>query len=184
MTDNQKIEYGIYNLDFFLKPYGHITANLCFNLKNFLFKKFSELDNKYNFYLDLKDTDYMDSTFIGLIIGIEKKLNSLFNKHLIIINANETSFKLLKNMGLNKILIFDNKALPDEISFLEIDLNNEIEDIEKTKLILSTHKELSSISEENREKFKTLEEVLEKELNDKINKDKWLKKHFLLLYFF
>ncbi|HOJ65007.1 MAG TPA: STAS domain-containing protein [Spirochaetota bacterium] len=165
-----KIEFGILNFDFFLKTYGHITANVCFNLKNFLFKKFSELDNNYNFYLDLEDTDYMDSTFIGLIIGLEKKINSLFNKHLIIINSNEVCSKLLNNMGINKILTFDNKEVPASLSLFRIDTEEEnIDYIEKAKLILTTHKELSELSEDNKEKFKSLEQILENNIK---NEDK------------
>jgi len=165
-----KIEFGILNFDFFLKTYGHITANVCFNLKNFLFKKFSELDNNYNFYLDLEDTDYMDSTFIGLIIGLEKKINSLFNKHLIIINSNEVCSKLLNNMGINKILTFDNKEVPASLLLFRIDTEEEnIDYIEKAKLILTTHKELSELSEDNKEKFKSLEQILENNIK---NEDK------------
>lgn len=165
MKEN-RIEFGILDFDIFLKTYGHITANVCFNLKNFLFKKFQELNNDYNFYLDLHDTEYMDSTFIGLIVGIEKKINSLFNKHLIIINANEISLKLLKNMGLNKILIFENKNIPENLSLFKIEVEDNIDYSEKAKLILSTHKELSLLNEENKEKFKNLEDILEKKTKD------------------
>ncbi len=168
--NKNKIEFAICNFDFFLKPYGHITANVCFNLKNFLFNKFTELDNNYNFYLDLEETTYMDSTFIGLIIGIEKKINSLFNKHLIIINSNETCLKLLKNMGLTKILSFDTKEISKAVSFLELDTSDNLDEREKAKLILSTHKELSNLSEENKEKFKTVEEILENSIKDKNDK--------------
>lgn len=168
MKEN-KIEFTISNFDFFLKLSGHITANICFNLKNFLLNKFNEFDKNYNFYLDLTDTEYMDSTFIGLIIGIEKKINLIFGKHLIIINPSETSFKLLKNMGLTKILCFEKKEVPKDLLFIKINIESTIDEVEMKKLVLSTHKDLSNL-EENKDKFESLKEILgEKNKDDKKN---------------
>ena len=70
------------NNDIYLKAYGHITANVSFPIREDLYKKISTFTVALNIFIDLSNIRYMDSTFMGLLVGIEKKLYSSFKIHL------------------------------------------------------------------------------------------------------
>lgn len=167
MGDKNVILIAVYENNLYFKALGHITANLCFPLRDLIVKRLTQFSCPFGIFFDLSETDYMDSTFLGLLIGIEKNLYSVSQSHLQILNPNEISIKLMKNMGLDRFLtIVREDKLPEleyEIFNDEIDLS----ELERCKIILSTHKDLSSLSEENREKFKHLEAALEEEINNK-----------------
>lgn len=154
--------------DIYLKPLGHITANLCFPLREMIFKKLYCFHVLFNIYIDLSETRYMDSTFLGIMVGIDKRLHAHLKTHLYILNPNEISYKLLKNMGLDRFLQIIAKKLPDDISYTKFDEEVSIDEIEKTKIVLNSHKELTFLSEKNKKRFETLTNLLENQLNKKV----------------
>jgi hypothetical protein len=70
-------------------------------------------------------------------------------------------------MKLHAFLKIEEKPIPEDLSFSLFDENVKIDEVDKTRMILVAHKDLSSISKENKEKFKFLEEILERQLADK-----------------
>ena len=158
-----------YNNTIFIKPLGHITANITLPIREHLLKKISSFSCCLSISIDLSNTDYMDSTFMGLLVGLDKELFKKFKIHLEILNPNDISIKLMKNMGLDKYLKIFNKNLPENIEFSIFDENYVVSEIDKSKIILDAHKNLSSLNEENEKKFKFLQDVLEKQINEKEN---------------
>ncbi|HOV13755.1 MAG TPA: STAS domain-containing protein [Spirochaetota bacterium] len=165
--DNNKILIGSIDNNIYLKAIGHITANLCFPMREDLFKKISLMKSKINIFFDLSETTYMDSTFIGLLVGIDKKLKNTFNNNLLIVKPTEIVIELLSKMNLINFLKRSEEKLPDDINYSVFDETIDISEIEKTKIILIAHKDLSSISIENKKKFKSLTDILEKQIQEK-----------------
>ncbi|OHD12293.1 MAG: hypothetical protein A2086_10770 [Spirochaetes bacterium GWD1_27_9] len=167
MVENNRILIGCKENSIYLMAEGHITANLSFPLREDLYKKISTLKFIENIFMDLSKTDYMDSTFMGLLVGIERKLFSTFKAHLYVINPTEIANKLLKSMRMDIFLKIEEKPIPSDIEFSIFDENIEISENERTKIVLVAHKDLSSLSEENAKRFKALEDILEKQIKDK-----------------
>jgi anti-sigma B factor antagonist len=158
---------GIRKKDIYLKATGHITANQCFTLRETLYNELNTIKPTFSIYLDLSQIEYMDSTFIGLILGLNKKLNKNFNKPLHIINASNQAIESLKDLAALKILSMINKKIPSNLNFKYFDENKDTNDIEKLKIILFSHNNLSSINENNKNKFKKLQSYIKKELKRK-----------------
>jgi len=58
----------------YLRAQGHITASLCADLRGMVFSRFEKTPQVENMYVDLSACDYMDSTFMGLLVGFNKRL--------------------------------------------------------------------------------------------------------------
>lgn len=56
--------------------------------------------------LNCKELDYIDSTGLGVLIGILKRLKNI-EKQIIIVNPKDNISKLLKITGLDKIFIME-----------------------------------------------------------------------------
>lgn len=63
-------------------------------------------ENETNIRLDCKELDYIDSTGLGVLIGILKKLKNI-EKNIIISNPRSNISKLLKITGLDKIFVME-----------------------------------------------------------------------------
>ncbi len=165
--EKNEILIGAINNNIYLKAKGHITANLSFPVREDLFKKISTLKNEIKIYFDLSEVSYMDSTFIGLLVGIDKKLKTTFNNNLTLINSSEIAIDLLKKMNLATFLKQSNEDIPKNIQFENFDETINISEEDKLKTILIAHKDLSSLNFENSKKFGSLIETLEKQIDNK-----------------
>ncbi|MCG8571965.1 MAG: STAS domain-containing protein [Spirochaetes bacterium] len=132
-----------------------------------IFKRIKKFHVSFNIYVDLSEIKYMDSTFLGLMVGIEKKLFCHLHTHLFILNPNDISKKIIRNIGLNRFLKSLREKIPNDMIFSEFDEEINIEEIEKTKIVLNSHKNLMEISEQNRQRFQSLTDPLEKQINQK-----------------
>jgi anti-anti-sigma factor len=66
------------------------------------------LEGFTNFTLDLKECTLLDSTFLGILLGLALKLkDSRSGGALHVANANSSLQELIKNLGLDKIVIFE-----------------------------------------------------------------------------
>ncbi|MCK7487363.1 MAG: STAS domain-containing protein [Bacillus subtilis] len=57
----------------FIRAQGHVTAALCSDLKSRIFERLEAKPPVETVYVDLSGCDYMDSTFLGLLVGINKR---------------------------------------------------------------------------------------------------------------
>lgn len=144
----------------FIKAEGHITANLCFELRERVFNRFKTAIDLADVYIDLSRCDYMDSTFMGLLIGFNKKMTALTGKHIKILNPTDTCIKLLKGLGIIKLLDIERQESP---------LPNDMEKISDSpsataEILLNAHENLMELSNDNKRKFETLQKVLKEQI--------------------
>src|ERR1019366_6085353 len=59
------------------------------------------------FVVDLDACTYLDSTFLGILLGLGLKLKEAGNGLLHILNANPRNLELLRNLGLDRLIIID-----------------------------------------------------------------------------
>ena len=159
------IYIGIKNNDLYVVIQGKGTAEYCSELDTCIQKQLSSSDINH-VYFDTKEALYLDSSFIGVILSVKKKLASKENS-VCLLNPSDKVVDIFQIMGLNSFVpsIYDETMSCEECP-LEIHkkLENSISDI---KLLLESHKTLMSTSCENHKRFALVEKVFQKELEQK-----------------
>lgn len=153
---------GIEKKDLFIIVKGRGTADYCSELNTYL----QEILSKFSIerlLFDTQEADYLDSSFIGLILAMKKKM-SKFEDHVFLLNPNKKISEIFNIMGLDHFVptICDKNILCLECT-LEIKrkLENSISDI---KLLLESHQHIMATSKENYKRFSLVEKVFQKEL--------------------
>lgn len=161
--ENVQIEIGVSDRRLFVRPIGHVTAKLCQVLKTRLFSLI-ETAGFEQIEFDMSACKYMDSTFLGLLLLLEKSARAHGFKPVTMHQTNDVCRSLLSTMGMERKFIFidtpcgeykrlDTLAAPRDVS---------------AQFLLETHRELAQLSPENEEKFRLLTSLLEKsEENDR-----------------
>src|SRR5271154_3795556 len=87
----------------FIKVVGRGSFQNSSCLKAFYLQLFK--DGVRRFYVDLEACTYLDSTFLGILLGLGLKLREAGGKGLLrILNANARNLELLKNLGLDRLI--------------------------------------------------------------------------------
>ncbi|MBN1523477.1 MAG: STAS domain-containing protein [Spirochaetales bacterium] len=144
----------------YIRAIGRMTANLCHGLRE---KVFSRLDNTpkiHDIFVDLSQCDYMDSTFMGILIGINKQLKELSGKGITVVCPTDECNSLFAGLNIIRLLHIDTnrKDFPDLMEEIDDRLRPSAE------VLLHAHEDLIDISENNAIKFKILKEQLEKKV--------------------
>ena len=88
------------------------TAQNCLRVKeafeNIVNKNKEEINN---IYVDLSSCSYMDSTFMGILMGFSSFLKESKGIMLSIVNVSDKGFALLKEMGLNVLFEYIQKDI-------------------------------------------------------------------------
>ncbi len=146
--------------EFYIKAVGHITAALCPDLKLQMQTLLESHKVLSGVLVDLGECEYMDSTFMGLILGFNKILKEQKGKILDILNPSEESILLLKGLGIFRLLniINEKRSLPSPM------VKALRERLPSAEFLLNTHQDLMDVSEENKNKFSLLEKVLKSQI--------------------
>lgn len=87
-----------------IKLDGEVDIYTAGSLKDAFMKMLEE--NKENIKIDAEKLDYIDSTGLGVLIGVLKKLREE-EKNIIILNIKPSINKLLNITGLDKIFVIE-----------------------------------------------------------------------------
>ncbi len=142
-------------------------------------------DGVNRFVVDLDACTYLDSTFLGILLGLGLQLKNAGNGLLHILNASPRNLELLRNLGLDRLIHIDGrsndkgsdseKAL-NGINGQHVDLNGVTEkDLEEmpcpvptraeaAPTILEAHENLMEFDPRNVPKFKDVVEFLREDL--------------------
>lgn len=140
----------------YVRAAGHVTAALCADLRFIAFARFDETPPVKAMYVDLSACSYMDSTFMGLLVGFNKRLAKTGAPKLKVVRPASAAKELLSGLGLLPLI----EILDEEVPFPA-----EMEDVVKTRstgadLLLKAHENLMELSDENVKRFSTLHSVL------------------------
>jgi anti-anti-sigma factor len=142
---------------------GHATAALCPDLKTRIFARLESEPRVESVFFDLADCEYMDSTFLGLIVGAHKLYNKLTGRSLVLLHVSDTCRGLLKTIGVLTIVELSDESPPFPEDMEEVKGGSRA----SPQFILDAHEELSGLSEDNRKQFATLTQVLKSALGGK-----------------
>ena len=155
------IYYGVEGQTTVLKITGSLRFNQCGPLEFFL-KKYLPKQTMTVLLVDLSEADLLDSTALGLLAQIALQFKKI-SHHTPQLYCKECDLKqVLLSMGLDQLFEFTPHAQVAH-NLLELSVPVEPQDIQ-TARSLSAHKTLMGLSDENKQEFKTVVELLEETL--------------------
>lgn len=154
------ILFAVHNGTYVLKFTGEIRAPMCATLDNFLDKMFSDASISA-ILIDLTETDYIDSTALGLIAKTSVFLQMHNHRKPIILSTNPDITRVLESMGFDQVFIILACECQEQCL-------NELPEVEPSEhemmeKVISAHRVLMGLSEQNQATFKSLVEALELE---------------------
>ncbi len=146
---------------------GHITAAPCADLRNRIYDRFQKQPPLLGIFIDMANCEYMDSTFMGLLVGFNKRLEKAIGKKVILFNTNKTCYELLDNLGVSNLVSFSDEPMefPENMERLEGARPTNPE------FLLNVHENLMELSDDNKKKFQTLGSVLKSQIEKKHDGD-------------
>jgi anti-anti-sigma factor len=155
----EALQYKEKDTILYVRAQGHVTAALCADLRFIVFARFEAQPTITGMYVDLSGCTYMDSTFMGLLVGFHKRLTKAQAGKLRIVQPTKTALELLSGLGLLSLVDVIEEAVP---------FPSEMDDVLKTRstgvdLLMKAHENLMELSDENAKRFSTLHSVLKKQ---------------------
>lgn len=165
MYQEKVIKIGYDNTGVYIDVNGEGTLRQSNALKQFMLdiiEKFEGIE-QVNFYMNLEHCQYVDSTFIGLLLILDKKLKDLLSKRLNLVLPSGYVLEVIQQMGLENILSikYESHPFPDNMKKLEVENINKME---LAMMMYLAHSELSDVNDDNKEKFETAVKMLKKEI--------------------
>jgi len=125
--------------------------------------------------VDLEDCPVMDSTFMGTLTGISRRLKQITGE-LEVINANDRNQELIESLGLDFVLTLDTEgtawqeeryAISRQFADEAVELEpKEMTKCEKTDFILKAHENLTEANPDNIPRFEDVITYLRQEAED------------------
>jgi len=122
-----------------------------------------------NYVVDFQECSSMDSTFLGILVGLAMKLRKFEDDgRLTLINLKDRNLETVRNLGIHKIAYVN----PDDLSSDERELNdlesNEGRESVGSETICQAHKTLMELNERNSKMFCDVVNFLERQKEDSI----------------
>lgn len=113
--------------------------------------------------VDLKNCEWMDSTFMGCLamLGLRARKSSAPME---ICSAGEENTALLAGLGLKKLFLFTDRSLNEEDGDW-IDGKNGVAFAPGAEMVLEAHKTLMGVDEKNVEKFEKVVDLVQKDID-------------------
>ncbi len=145
----------------YIRAQGHVTAALCSDLKGRIFERLEAKPPVENVYVDLSSCDYMDSTFLGLLVGINKRFLRFSERPLTVVRPTPPCTELLRTIGILRLVKVQEEPVPFPDSMEAIVTAEKA----TAEFLLDVHENLMDLSDENRSRFSTLYSVLKSQIN-------------------
>ena len=158
--DNGNVLHASHNDVHVLRFIGDIRYTLSPSIDRFLEEIFAS-SKPAGFVIDLTDTDSIDSTNLGLLAHLAKRMKTLDTRRITIVSNRTDINSVLNSMALDEV--FDIV----EDTCLETDATQEVpqEDTDRETLahtLIDAHRALMDLNERNREMFRDVVASLEK----------------------
>jgi anti-anti-sigma factor len=147
---------------YFLKLVGDIRHTVSHRLDRFIKIVFYDQDF-LDLMVDMTETEYIDSTNLGLLAKISNLMRERFERKPTILSTNKNITVLLENIGFDKafIIVTDTNWTPQKLSEISDAADNEKD---AAMRILDAHRTLMELNEKNKDMFKSVVELLEKDV--------------------
>ncbi|MCG8427041.1 MAG: STAS domain-containing protein [Chromatiales bacterium] len=162
--------YASHDDHYVLKFTGEIRCQLGCTFDRFLDELFNQV-KLAKIVLDLSEAEMIDSTCLGLLARVANKMRETTNQKTTIISTKADINQVLESIGFDQVFNISTQPLPplEGETCLTI---NESDTSCMADTVLSAHRLLSEINEENREVFHDVIETLESELEKDAQSEK------------
>jgi anti-anti-sigma factor len=150
------------------------------------FKSFYEellKDGVKRFVVDLEACTYLDSTFLGILLGLGRQVKNAGSGLLHILNASPRNLELLRNLGLDRLIQIDGRgeekpaAAPVDPAAQNGVSEKDLKEMpcpvqsreEAAPMILEAHENLMEFDPRNVPKFKDVVEFLREDLRQAVH---------------
>ena len=148
----------------FIRAQGHITAAVSTDLRELILDRLNLAPVPPLLGADLSECEYMDSTFMGLLVGFHKRYKLLTGRALTILRPTPECVKLLSGLGILKLM---NLVTGPQPASPQVWTGLRPSQSPSTEVLLNAHRNLSELSPENEKRFSALQNVLEQQLQKK-----------------
>ncbi|MDD5644486.1 MAG: STAS domain-containing protein [bacterium] len=133
------------------------------DIRDYIFEKLEKEADEC--FIDLKECISMDSTFMGMLAGLNFSLKNTRNKNIYFSNITNPTRELLSTLGLLELISqkMPNSAA-DQSDFKELPLSQN-KPHEMAEHMLESHATLSSLDEKNKKQFKKVVDSLKESFN-------------------
>ena len=154
-----KIQFAETNQAFVLKFIGDVRLTLCSTLDKALEQILIQTGFQ-SIIIDLTETEGIDSTSLGLLAKLSIQSKKRFGFIPTIISANDDINRILLSMGFDKVFVIVKEAGGEVEVLKDLPCEECTEQTVRDK-VLSAHKVLMDLNENNREEFHDLVRSLE-----------------------
>lgn len=154
-----KILVAKHNGVYVLKFNGDVRLTLCAALDIFLEKLVAEPELQAVF-IDLSDTDGIDSTSLGFLAKISILTQKIFGWKPTIISVSEDITRLLLSMSFDQVFNIIEDRIDDASNLYELPCM-EVSEQDARARVIEAHKILMGLSDDNKAKFQELVSMLE-----------------------
>ena len=145
---------------------GHGTFRNSHQIKNWLLLRVEEGYSKV--LIDISDCKSMDSTFMGAVTGLSLRMKRLGRTPVVMANITSHNKRLLETLGLDKFLILEEKIEIDVSLKWQLLQIESLDKLNTTKHMMSAHEQLIDIGGIAEKQFKTVHELLKKDLEKQL----------------
>jgi len=148
---------------YFIKIVGCARYTNCADFACFV-NKIIEESTFVDILVDLSETEFLDSTNLGLLAKLAGAVFSKYERKMTLISTHDDISDLLVNTGFDQImLIIEN---PDFYS-QELEELPDIDDVDRNmaRVMLEAHQALMDLNETNQQQFRTVVEMLSTEVD-------------------
>ena len=164
MAEN-KILHAVHDGVHVLRLLGDMRYPLSPSLDHFLQRLFSEVTPQ-GFVVDLTDTRSIDSTNLGLLVRIAKLMQRRSQPRVTIISNREEINEVLTCLGFDKVFNIVAHGGGEPLAGKALALE-EANDVAMLDTLLKAHQTLMNLNEQNKDLFRDVVAMLEKEQADK-----------------
>ena len=157
--DKCSYKYCKKNKHFFIKISGRATYDFCDGFKDFVDKVIDE-NLSDAVLIDLSETEYLDSTNLGLLAKIAVYQLENYQSKATILSTEENITQLIINTGLEQIFNIINVDNNQTSEWTNI-MSKQFDDSKKlSKTLLETHEILMNLNDKNKSEFKDVVNLL------------------------
>ena len=160
--DREELFLGYHTKQLWITVHGHATARYCRELRDRVRSLLEELgrdEGADGILVDLSRCSYMDSTFLGLLVTLNRRYCIPRGTKLGIYKPTTQCSQLIAEIGLNELVAIHWKDRESPANSVRLKVEHEV----NAGLILKAHEELMGLSEENRRRFAQIHGLLKRE---------------------
>lgn len=162
MNDNQ-ILFARQNDICFFKFIGEVRYTASGGLDRLIDKLFQDPGQCRDAVVDLREASYLDSTNLGLLAMIARKLITAHDRKPTLLSTNQEVNRILQSMCLDQVFILLDQ--PEKLGQpLQQWQQIEPDDRDRAKMLLTAHEALLELGEQNRQTFQPVVDMMRQEL--------------------